>query len=565
MHAPARRPRPAAHLPRGPDHLLGLRLRPLLGHGRHGASERVAARDRDLPGGAPAPAHQALSGRGAPGRRQEPDRRQLPHPRDELGRHQGDGGGGELVRPARPGHGAEVRARHGGGRDRCRPRLHGAASPRRDPEDPRRHVPFHRVHGGRSPLGGADPPPGGSDRGGRLDSPRLHRHRPASRFGTQHRQPRGHAPVPLPGDQRLPRHRGSRDPQGVQHPAAGPGDGARRQRGQRPVPGADRRALRHRPASVRRRPRRPGPGAPRPRSGRAGGRDLAGRGVHPRRPDRPAPGPGRRADAGGRWRPADHGWPGRRRLDVRLPPEHAGREHRGRGADRHAPVPPDAGHGRGRGAPGRPRRAPRLPGVPPARHRDGAGDGALPSGALGSGRRPRRHRGELRRQSRHAACARHRQGRRAPSRARRRGEHLLAQRRRPRRPAAAGPRAGAGRRPRGMPQRGPGARGVRSGAGGRPRGRGGDGPAARDDAGSAPRRVRLRPARAELERRWPPAIQDAAARALDRIPAAVRDWGKHQIYERIQAIAAERRPTPADVDTAWADIRARLSRALGET
>ena len=49
------------------------------------------------------------------------------------------------------------------------------------------------------------------------------------------------------------------------------------------------------------------------------------------------------------------------------------------------------------------------------------------------------------------------------------------------------------------------------------------------------------------------------------MPAAVRDWGKHRIYDRIQAIAAERTPTPADVDTIWADIRARLTRALGET
>ena len=71
--------------------------------------------------------------------------------------------------------------------------------------------------------------------------------------------------------------------------------------------------------------------------------------------------------------------------------------------------------------------------------------------------------------------------------------------------------------------------------------------------------------RAEMERRWPPAIQDAAARVLERVPAAVRDWGKHQIYDRIQAIGAERPPTPADVDTVWADIRARLTRALGET
>src|SRR5262249_60873581 len=71
--------------------------------------------------------------------------------------------------------------------------------------------------------------------------------------------------------------------------------------------------------------------------------------------------------------------------------------------------------------------------------------------------------------------------------------------------------------------------------------------------------------RAEMERRWPPAIQDAAFRALESVPPAVRDWGKHQIYERIREIAATRPPGPTDVDAAWADIRARLSRALGET
>ena len=96
------------------------------------------------------------------------------------------------------------------------------------------------------------------------------------------------------------------------------------------------------------------------------------------------------------------------------------------------------------------------------------------------------------RQPRYAAGARHRQGGRAPSRARRRGEHLLAQRRGPRRPAPAGPRARARRRPGRGPERRPGARGVRRGARGRARGRGGDRPAARRDAGAARRRVRLR-------------------------------------------------------------------------
>jgi N-methylhydantoinase B len=70
--------------------------------------------------------------------------------------------------------------------------------------------------------------------------------------------------------------------------------------------------------------------------------------------------------------------------------------------------------------------------------------------------------------------------------------------------------------------------------------------------------------RAELERRWPPALQDAALRCLESVPAAVRDWGKHQIHARVQAIAAERPPTVADVEAAWREVRARLGRALGD-
>jgi N-methylhydantoinase B len=69
--------------------------------------------------------------------------------------------------------------------------------------------------------------------------------------------------------------------------------------------------------------------------------------------------------------------------------------------------------------------------------------------------------------------------------------------------------------------------------------------------------------RAQMECRWPPAVQDAALRVLASVPVAVRDWGKHQIYARIQEISAERPPVPADVDAAWADIRAQLARALG--
>ena len=68
--------------------------------------------------------------------------------------------------------------------------------------------------------------------------------------------------------------------------------------------------------------------------------------------------------------------------------------------------------------------------------------------------------------------------------------------------------------------------------------------------------------RAELECRWPPALQDATIAVLERVPPAVRDWGKHEVYRQIQAIAAERMPTVADVEATWERISARLSRAL---
>ena len=70
------------------------------------------------------------------------------------------------------------------------------------------------------------------------------------------------------------------------------------------------------------------------------------------------------------------------------------------------------------------------------------------------------------------------------------------------------------------------------------------------------------PGREELERRWPPALQDAAIELLQSVPPAIRDWGKHQIYDRIQAVAAERPPTVADVERAWGQVRSRLARAL---
>ena len=72
------------------------------------------------------------------------------------------------------------------------------------------------------------------------------------------------------------------------------------------------------------------------------------------------------------------------------------------------------------------------------------------------------------------------------------------------------------------------------------------------------------PGRAELERRWPPGLQDVAIGLLEGVPPAVRDWGKHQIYDRVQEIAVERPPTTADVEVAWAEVRDRLARALDE-
>jgi N-methylhydantoinase B len=72
------------------------------------------------------------------------------------------------------------------------------------------------------------------------------------------------------------------------------------------------------------------------------------------------------------------------------------------------------------------------------------------------------------------------------------------------------------------------------------------------------------PGRARLERRWPPAVQDAVLRLLASVPVPVRDWGKHRIYERVQARAAGRVPTPADAEAAWHEIRDQLARALGE-
>ena len=70
------------------------------------------------------------------------------------------------------------------------------------------------------------------------------------------------------------------------------------------------------------------------------------------------------------------------------------------------------------------------------------------------------------------------------------------------------------------------------------------------------------PGRMALERRWPPALQDATIRLIETVPPSVRDWCKHRIYDLIQVVAATRTPTVQDVDEAWRTIRSRLTRAL---
>src|ERR1700704_6414771 len=76
-------------------------LRPIFHEGRIICWGYAFVHSSDIGGAVPA--------RRPPGRRQEPDRGQLSHPRGQLGRHQGDGGRGQLVRSANPGNDRQVR------------------------------------------------------------------------------------------------------------------------------------------------------------------------------------------------------------------------------------------------------------------------------------------------------------------------------------------------------------------------------------------------------------------------------------------------------------------------
>ena len=70
------------------------------------------------------------------------------------------------------------------------------------------------------------------------------------------------------------------------------------------------------------------------------------------------------------------------------------------------------------------------------------------------------------------------------------------------------------------------------------------------------------PFRRELEERWPPEVSGACARLVGSVPTAVRDYAKHRVFDAIQEVARTRRPTVADVDAAWEQVRERLDRAL---
>ena len=149
---------------------------------------------------------------------------------------------------------------------------------------------------------------------------------------------------------------------------------------------------------------------------------------------------------GGGGRGPDDGRRPRLRPDPRLPAQHADREHRGRRADRDAPLRPDPGFGRPGPPPGGHGDPDGLPGLPPRRHRHRARPGAVQDPAVGRGGRHLRHRRRHHREPGRPGAARHRQDRLPAAPARRHRQHPRPRRRRPRGPARAGPGAGGDRR-----------------------------------------------------------------------------------------------------------------------
>jgi N-methylhydantoinase B len=62
-------------------------------------------------------------------------------------------------------------------------------------------------------------------------------------------------------------------------------------------------------------------------------------------------------------------------------------------------------------------------------------------------------------------------------------------------------------------------------------------------------------ARRAHERRWPPALQDAFIALLMSLPAPYRAYARRTLYPRVEALAAERPVTAADLDRLWQDLR----------
>jgi N-methylhydantoinase B len=64
------------------------------------------------------------------------------------------------------------------------------------------------------------------------------------------------------------------------------------------------------------------------------------------------------------------------------------------------------------------------------------------------------------------------------------------------------------------------------------------------------------PARREHERRWPDALQDAFIALLMRLPQPYRAYVRRTLHPRVNALAAERPVTTADLDRLWQELRA---------
>jgi N-methylhydantoinase B len=63
------------------------------------------------------------------------------------------------------------------------------------------------------------------------------------------------------------------------------------------------------------------------------------------------------------------------------------------------------------------------------------------------------------------------------------------------------------------------------------------------------------PARREHERRWPAALQDQFIALLMGLPAPYRAYVRRTLHPRIDALGAQRRVTPNDLQRLWQELR----------